>query len=283
MKFILLKLIAVLAITSLACQVSVNLPVSQPGEMKTFTVSEPSPAGDQVARLELEMGAGELTLDGGSNELVSGTITYNLDGWEPDVERNGDVVRIRQNIQTLPIPEGEEDIINRWELQLGSTPMQMEIRAGAYDGELNLGGVPLVSLDIRGGASNTVINFDEPNPREMTAFNMEAGASNIELQNLANANFAYMEFSGAAGNYSLDFGGNLQRDADVDISGAVGEMTIIIPAGQAARVKVTGGLSEVDTRGDWDFAGDVYITPGSGPLLEINVEMSIGSLELISE
>jgi len=283
MKSSLLKFIAVLAAFSLACQVSVNLPISQTGETNTFSINEPAPPAGQTARVVLEMAGGVLNLTRGSDQLVSGTITYNLTEWQPVVERNDETVRIRQDIDTVPFTLGDDDMLNRWELQLGNTPMELEINAGAYEGNLELGGVPLSRLEIRGGASDTAISFNELNPQEMTVFEVRTGASNIELQNLANANFREMDFSGAAGSYRFDFNGNLQREANIDISSAAGNLTIIIPAERAAQVAVTGGLRDVDIRGRWDVVDGVYSLPGSGPLLDISVEMSVGNLELISE
>ena len=45
---------------------------------------------------------------------------------------------------------------------------------------------------------------------------------------------------------------------------------------------MTGGLRDIDLEGEWtkESEGDIYTTAGSTPLLSINVEMSVGNLEL---
>ena len=161
--------------------------------------------------------------------------------------------------------------------------MELDIEAGAYEGKLDLSGIPLLRLDINGGAGDTEVRFDTPNPQQMSVLNFETGASDVELNGLGNANFAEMNFTGAAGNYTLDFSGELQRDATVDINGAVGDLTIIVPEGRQARITVSSGLSDIETQGNWQVTDNVYASDGTGPLLQIAVEMNIGQLELINQ
>ncbi len=283
MKFLpILKLILILSVVSLACTVSFNLPASGVGETQTFEVSEAAPSGSP-ATLHLTMVGGTFNLNGGSDQLVSGTIEYNINEWKPTIERVGDTVYINQSVKTVPFPRNGGNVINRWDLQLGNKPMILDIGAGAYEGTFNLGGVPIVRLDITEGASNSETRFDTPNPEQMSSFNYQTGASNVKLTHLVNANFKTFTFKGGAGNYELDFGGTLQRDATADVQGAVGEMTIIVPQGTAAEVNVTGGLSNVNTTGSWSQSNDIYTLAGTGPKLTINVQMSVGQLKLVSQ
>ena len=64
----------------------------------------------------------------------------------------------------------------------------------------------------------------------MNLFRYETGASLVTLTGLANANFSLFEFSGGAGNYTLDFSGELNRDATVSITTGLGNLRIVIPA-----------------------------------------------------
>jgi hypothetical protein len=100
------------------------------------------------------------------------------------------------------------------------------------------------------------------------------------MRNLANANFRNMEIRSGAGDYTLDFSGDLRQDAQVDIESAVSQFTIIVPEGTSARVEVEGGLSNVDVEDDWDRQGQEYIMQGEGPEITIHVTMSAGNLVL---
>jgi len=283
MKIMILRLIAVFAVVSMACSFNVNLPSANIIETQSVAIDEAAPESGS-ARVEIRMGGGTLELSGGSSALISGTIEYNVEGWEPRVERSGDTVRIRQSLRNAPVPNRRNRIINHWDLQLGDTPVDLDIDAGAYEGMLDLGGIPITRLEINGGASSSEVRFDSPNPERMSSLTFNTGASDVTLTGLGNANFSTMDFTGAAGDYTLDFSGELQQEATVNINGAVGNLELTVPAGRPVNVALTGGLRDIDLRGDWQRNGDgEYTTSGSGPALDINIDMSIGAIKLISQ
>jgi hypothetical protein len=97
---------------------------------------------------------------------------------------------------------------------------------------------------------------------------------------LGNTNFTNMVFRSGAGNYTLDFSGDLQQDASVDIQSGVSNVSIIIPQGTAARLSYEGALLNVNARDSWLASGGDYILSGDGPTITINVDMGAGNLEL---
>jgi hypothetical protein len=158
--------------------------------------------------------------------------------------------------------------------------MELDIAAGGYQGEFNLGGIPLRELRIAEGAAKTDVSFSEPNPVEMDTLRYDTGASQATLTGLANANFREMDFRSGAGDYRLDFSGELQQDADVSIKSGLSRIVIIVPEGTPATVRFEGGLVNVDRSGSWRISGGLYTLPGDGPELTITVEMGAGNLEL---
>jgi hypothetical protein len=58
---------------------------------------------------------------------------------------------------------------------------------------------------------------------------------------------------------------------------------IVVPEGVAAKVTVTGGLNSVDADSGWEKSGDTYEISGEGPALTFDVEMGVGTLELVSK
>ena len=233
-----LSAILVLSIASLACGFSVdlpNLPKAGPEVEESITVTDPK---SDETRLSISFGAGELKLSPGARNLVDGTAIYNVDDFKPEIVENGNRIEIKQgNLNRIP---PLEDLRNEWDLKLGSAPMDLVISAGAYEGTLELGGLSLKSLEINDGASNVNLAFSEPNPVEMSIMRYATGASDVTLTELANANFSTLTFSGGAGNYTLDFSGELQRDAVVTIDSGFGNVTLIVPEDVNARVTVEG-------------------------------------------
>ncbi len=284
MKHYFLIPVAALLAAALACSpVTVNVPKLTTGPTETFTVSVPAPEDDTAPEISVLMGAGELRIDGGGDGLVSGEIKYNVADWEPQVttDANGNVTIRQGQGEFSGVPDGS--VVNKWNLALGDVPMSLTVEAGAFDGTLNLGGVPLRNLTIKNGASDSTVTFEAANLEEMDKLVVEAGAASLTLNGLANANFSELEFNGGVGDYTLDFSGTLQRDATVKISSGVSSLHIIVPSGTAANITVTGGLNDVSTEGTWIVTDDVYSTGATGPTLTIDIQMGVGSLTLESK
>ncbi|GAB4486851.1 MAG: toast rack family protein [Anaerolineales bacterium] len=270
-----------LALAASACGININLPEAQvPGPDLTDEISIPAPDSNPV-RLTLEFGAGELHLAPGAEAgLVNGTATYNVPDFKPEVKMDGGHALLKQGEYRVSGIPNFDGLKNEWNLRLGSQPMALEIKAGAYQGEFDLGGLALSSLAINDGAAEVTIDFSAPNPETMSLFSYKTGASNVTLKNLANANFVSMVFESGAGNYKLDFGGGLQRDASLSIRSGMSNLTLVIPEGVAATVKVNGGLSNVQFPAGWAQQGDLVTQSGDGPTLTVVIEMGAGNVQI---
>lgn len=279
-----LAAIAALSVAMLACTFTFNPQIQGVTIVlpETTEIEIAAPDSEQVTEVKLEFGAGELNIDpGDSDYLVSGTATYNVEEFEPEITATEGRVKISQQVDDINlIPVLGDELENRWDLALGSFPMELDIAAGGYQGEFNLGGIPLRELRIAEGAAKTDVSFSELNPVEMNTLRYDTGASQATLTGLANANFREMDFRSGAGDYRLDFSGELQQDADVSIKSGLSSIVIIVPEGTPATVRFEGGLVNVDRSGSWRISGGLYTLPGDGPELTITVEMGAGNLEL---
>jgi N-terminal domain of toast_rack, DUF2154 len=274
----------VLALAVMACSININIPVTSitPGPTVTDQINVPLPAGasDHVD-LSLAFGAGTLNLHPGSSEVVSGTAIYNIADFKPTVTASGSNVSIEQgNWKMNGIPTNFSNYKNEWDLSLGTTPLNLDIQAGAYHADYEFGGLALTSLSVKDGAAETKLDFNAPNTASMSMLRYETGASNVSLTGLGNANFSNLDFSCGAGNYTLDFSGALQQAGNVHVKTGVSNMTLVIPTGVSAQITVTGGLSNVSHDSGWSKSGNVYTQSGSGPQLTFAVEIGAGNLTL---
>jgi hypothetical protein len=270
--------ILVLALASLACGFSIDLPArQQAGPEVTEEITVADPESDET-HLTLSFGAGRLTLSPGlqGENLVDGTAIYNVDDLKPQIEKTGSNIEIRQgDFRSLP---PFDDLKNEWDLKLSDTPLDLTVQAGAYEGTLELGGLALKSLTVRDGASHVDLSFIEPNQTEMSLLRYQTGASDVKLTGLGNANFSTLTFSGGAGNYTLDFSGELQRDAVATIESGLGNLTLMIPEDVEATVTVEGAAVNINHSAGWTQSGQKYTQKGSGPTLTILVNMAAGNL-----
>jgi hypothetical protein len=266
----------VLSLATLACGFSIDLPERQPaGPDVEETIAVEAPDTESV-RLAISFGAGELRISPGAEKLVDGTIVYNVEDLEPEIIENGNRIEIKQGeFKSLP---PFDNLRNEWDLQLGSTPMDLVVSAGAYDGTLELGGLALQSLEINDGASNVDLSFSEPNATEMSILSYSTGASDVTMTGLANANFSTMSFKGGAGNYTLDFSGELQQDAVVTVDSGFGNVSLLVPEDVSSRMTVEGAAVNINHGSGWSQNGNEYTQEGEGPTLTFIVKMAAGNL-----
>jgi hypothetical protein len=275
-----------LILISMACSV-INLPGFQKletGATQTFTINEPYPNTNTVQDVSLSVTFGEFTLSGGAEALLEGDVRYNVDEWKPRVTNKKNALTISQgedNYTANGFPG--ENVVNEWNVKLGDVPMNLALEAGAYKAKLDLSGIPLQNLVVQDGAADSQIRFDTLNPEEMKVLAYQTGTSKIAFQGLANANFTQMSFESGAGEYSFDFSGDLQRDANVNIQVGLSEVTIIVPKNVSAKVFVDEGLSDIKIWDAWTRDGSHFENKGNGPQLTITVEMGAGSLRLSNE
>lgn len=287
MKY-LLSFILILALAAAACSFSADLPARPtPGPEVTdeITVAIPTSGrnGTAVApetRLKLSLGAGNLHLSPGAKDaLVQGAATYNIADFKPKVTSENGLVEIQQGeyrFQSTNVAK----LKNEWDLKLGDTPMELTIEAGAYHGTYELGGLALTALTIKDGAANVSLSFSEPNLTEMTIFRYETGASSVSLSGLANANFSTLVFDCGAGDYTLDFSGDLQRDAIVTIDSGFSDLKLVIPKEINAKVTIEGATVNVNHSSGWAQSGQTYTQAGNSPTLTILIDMGAGNVTI---
>jgi len=122
------------------------------------------------------------------------------------------------------------------------------------------------------------ISFSKPNPIEMSILRYSTGASDVKLTSLANANFSTLTFSGGAGNYTLDFSGDLQQDVVATVDSGLGNVTLIIPRDVNAKVTVDGAAVNINHGSGWSQSGQDYTQKGDGFTITIVVNMAAGNL-----
>jgi len=278
MKNRLIAAFLVLALASLACGFNISQ-TPTPGPEVKETISVPAPDSETVS-LDLAFGAGDMTLSPGADKLVEGTATYNYPSFKPVITTDGGNVKVGMSEVEFKSFPTFKDLKNIWDLKLGDTAMDLSIESGAYKGIFEFGGLSLTNLTIKDGAADVSMNFSEPNKTEMSVFKYETGASNVKLTALANANFALMDFSSGAGDYTLDFSGDLKRDASITLSSGLSNVIIVVPEGVNAVVTIDSGVSNINAGSGWVQNGNVYTQKGEGPTLTFVIDIGAGNVTL---
>jgi len=102
--------------------------------------------GAESVKVSLHMGAGEMRVTDGAQQLARADFSYNVPSWKPEVRYNKTGTRGTLEIEQ---PKGTSHLGNtkyNWDLQLNNKiPMELEIHFGAGQAKLDVG-----SLDLRG-------------------------------------------------------------------------------------------------------------------------------------
>lgn len=147
-----------------------------------------------------------------------------------------------------------------------AVPMNLDLALGAAEARLDLGGLALLGLKVETGASDSKLTFDSPNRVRMERLEVSAGAANLEVTGLANANARTIHVTSGVGNVELSFDGALAADVDIESEMALGRVEITVPRDAGVRVELSRFLAGFDHFGlekrggawysdNWDRAG----------------------------
>jgi hypothetical protein len=164
-------------------------------------------------------------------------------------------------------------------------PFALSMDLGASDQtEVDLGGLPLTEADIKLGAGQAKFAFSKPNPHELDAFALKAGAVEISISGLGNSNARKVDIDGGAASVNIDFGGPLLRDMDAGIRTGMASTEIVVPKTTAARIRTKTALSGVKVGDGFTVKDGAYSTmallSGQQPVLTIDLQSALGSVSL---
>ena len=129
------------------------------GPLKTDPVSIELGEAER-ANVELDMGAGEMVVNGGASKLIEGHFEYNIPGGQPIVRSSVGGIH-----STVTIKEPEHIRLGghkryAWDLRLSDTPlMDLTLNCGAGQARLNLGELNLRSLNVHMGAGQVDLDL----------------------------------------------------------------------------------------------------------------------------
>jgi len=156
-----------------------------------------------------------------------------------------------------------DDTPQDWRVQLTRhAPLELTIDATAADAMLDLTGLPLRRVALNTGATATTVRFDAANPEPMSVFDADVGAGGLKLIGLGNAGASELRIHGTVGDLSLDLGGRWQRDMQVQVTSAVGNISITAPPAIGIELVSGGLLSRESVGGAFTRQGNTWRSRG---------------------
>ncbi len=255
-------------------------------------------SNERELKVTVDAGFGDVTIAKASNSnIVEATIdtenSVNLDNCV-DYEIRDKVGFL--NFSNNPDEDSKKNVKKtKFHLDMESTdswlnitdavPVSFDLQLGVGKALLDMTGLSVKDLNLSTGASSVIMRFDEPNKSTIEDMSIEAGLSKFHGTNLCNANFNNFKFEGGLGTYTLDFGGKLDHDVDVNIEIGLGSITIIVPKNIGVKVYCEKTwISHLSIDDDFrEKEDDTYYTPNyksASGTMNMHVEAGMGSVRI---
>ncbi len=244
--------------------------------------------GETELRANVEFAVGDLHIaPGAAGTLYRFNLVYDAERFDPVTSYNPETHRLRVGVDG----RGRGDIRyrdrprQRLDLNLSpATPLSLELTFGAGTAEVELGGLSLTDVALKGGASETTIRVSQPNRVTCRLFTMEVGAIDLTTEKLGNARCERIELKGGAGSMVLDLTGQWTDGgtSQVDIAVGLGSVTLRLPERVGVEADVERFLVNFDRSGllrrgqnyysaNWDTAKTK---------LRINLKAALGDIQV---
>ncbi len=258
----------------------------QASQTRTLTWSREH-TDEDLLRVQVEFGAGELTLRPGASSLLY-RATYDFDeaAMTPELSYANGYLEI--GMEGRRDRRGRfrmgNDYHNALDLALSTgLPIDLGIDFGAGEAELDLSGLALRQLEVNTGSSESRIRVDAPNPESMTTAVFNVGAADFSLRGLGNLNAERVELSAGMGSVTLDLNGAWPEDAQIEVEMGLGALSIRVPEDLGARIRVDNMLAVIDADG-FDRSGREYQSPNwesARRRVELEITAALGSVEIV--
>jgi hypothetical protein len=234
----------------LLCGAALSLPAGLTAQSwRTVTMSRQR-SGEEDLRVQVSYGAGRFKVrsaDGGL--LYRMQVRYDEDVFEPRADYEGRRLRlgvenVGRSIKMGKNQGGEMDLLLARDL-----PMDLDLEFGAVRADVDLGGISMTRLELKTGASESVVDISEPNSSAMRQATFEVGAADFTARHLGNLNARSIDVNAGIGEVKLWFTGDWRQDASVSLSMGLGSLELIFPEGLGVRLTKSSFLTSVDTEG----------------------------------
>ena len=244
--------------------------------------------GETSTAARLDFAAGALRLAAGPpNELYRMDVLYDGERYEP--VSDFDAVRGSVTLGLRTAGDGGIRVVSK--RQLGQTAsvtfsprsdLALAVALGAVDGDLELGGLRLTSLDLEAGASRATVRFSQPNAARCRDAVLSSGAAELTVLGLGNSRCDRIAFEGGVGRVTLDFSGAWTSSSHVSVKMALGQVELRLPRQVGVRLTLDKFLATFDPEG---FArrGNAYFSPGydqAAHHLDIDITTAVGGVTL---
>ncbi|NIM57384.1 MAG: hypothetical protein GTO16_00360 [Candidatus Aminicenantes bacterium] len=194
----------------------------------------------ESVELDLDIGAGELKVQGGASELMEGYFVYNIERWKPEI-----LYSVAGNRGMLKVKQGQCSSLtigntrNKWNITVSNdVPLDIKVDFGAGAGKLDLRGLILNSLDIDMGVGELKVDLSGEQKQSLNV-SVDGGVGSATIYLPVDVGVR-VEVDGGIGSvnargmfkkrgvYTNDAYGKTEVTIDVDVDAGVGSIDLIL-------------------------------------------------------
>jgi hypothetical protein len=190
-------------------------------------------------RAQLKMGAGELNVTGGADQLMDGDFSYNVSEWKPKVSYgvsggNGELL-VKQGSANSGSLDGKAR--NEWDISFNDeVPTDLVVEMGAGESDLDLDSLTLKGVDLKMGAGKSTVDLTGDYAKSFDA-SIQGGVgeatvllpSGVGVKAKAEGGLGKINAKGlkkVGDSYVNDAYGESDVNVSVDVKGGVGEINL---------------------------------------------------------
>jgi len=246
---------------------------------------ERQPRAERTLRVEVGFGAGEFRLGAAEgNHLYRARFRYDEEAFSPIHEYANGVLRLGldgQDRGSRRVSLRRSGELGELDLMLGrGVPTTLDLSFGAVRANLDLGGIPLRTLTLATGASETTLRVSERNSEDMSSASFQVGAASFSARELGRLRAREIQVEAGVGEVRLDFEGLEMAETRLKATLGLGSLEIQVPAGVGIHLTRSSFLSslnapDLERRGNTWVSADWDTAPRR---LRIDLETALGSV-----
>ena len=209
----------------------------QVGKMQEESKYVDLKSADSVSA-QLKMGAGELHITGGADQLMEGDFSYNVSEWKPKVSydvsgKKGELLVKQGSAEGGNLSGGAR---NEWEIRLNDElPTDLVVQMGAGESDLDLDSLTLTGLNLKMGAGKTMVDLTGDYAQGFDA-SIQGGVGEATVM-LPSGVGVKAKAQGGLGKINAE---GLRKQGDSYVNDAYGESDVTL------NVDVQGGVGQIN-------------------------------------
>jgi hypothetical protein len=247
-------------------------------------------SGEKEVRVKMDLGIAVIDLEkNNSGKILDAEMEYDPEQLKVTVDyhksRGIGRLLLESDHRDHDLDLDTED--NNWMLGFGDQiPLSFDIDIGACEADFDFTGLRIDDLKMDVGASSVKMKFRKPNSQRIPEIKLDAGACKLVARGLGNANFEELNFDGGAGDFTLDFSGDFDHSAEINIDVGLGSLIILVPRDAGVRIKKESTFLasfSLDEDAFEEVEDDLYQNANFGRTskeLVFDIEADLGSVKI---